>query len=511
MAKIGLVDAQLVAVEELSKSENYRVLKQISNGMSRVLFNSNLSYDDFYKLIEDGMVEVRKLLGSAADDFMPLCEVTKRGLKTYFREINEGYKEKVKKSLDIEKIEKKRDTLIKKISSCKEKGKFNKVSAMDLELKMIDYPTETKKYVNTLLGNLETQLNNHIIDVDSYKEMRSSYDKLLKLGDTCLKFYGAEEKYYPNLYFLNKVQEDIREFLCYLFFERDGKTSESPNRFLMNFIGSVVLDFEHLLLLYNYLKFINYSNIMEVKGVLYYYAIEEYYRDIYPILDGNISIVLRDGMMEFYTQKYRGYNKRYFPIYIVPKGYDCYIFEPKNLAQHAFLTSEVEKNSSINSLVDRYIEAQEILRKKKNGIFFDFLNKDIENKLMSKIASDEFPLQHMNGEYSKVLLDEFLDRRKSYTDSVSLDCVSNLYNRIIKPYELEVLGSYIKQFCSNIAIVDLEKDIFIYYVSPERVAIAVKKDIDKDLLSEIFDSRFFALLEKEEFPLLEDIIEGKYL
>ena len=65
---------------------------------------------------------------------------------------------------------------------------------------------------------------------------------------------------------------------------KNGNPNESPNRFLMTYDGEVKADFEHMLLLYNYLKSVNYTKLNEIKGVLYYVAIEQFFRDLSPFM-----------------------------------------------------------------------------------------------------------------------------------------------------------------------------------------------------------------------------------
>ena len=53
--------------------------------------------------------------------------------------------------------------------------------------------------------------------------------------------------------------------------------------------------------------------------------------------------------------------------------------------------------------------------------------------------------------------------------------------------------------------------VYIYYVSPERIAIAVREDVTDDMLSEVFDKKFLDNLKVVSKPTLKDIVFGEYL
>ena len=89
--------------------------------------------------------------------------------------------------------------------------------------------------------------------------------------------------------------------------------------------------------------------------------------------------------------------------------------------------------------------------------------------------------------------------------------MTDMYSRVVKPYALEVLGSYVRTYCYNLANLKDKKMIYIYYVSPERIAIAVREDITNDMLLEVFDRKFLDNLKEITKPTLKDIVFGEYL
>ena len=162
-------------------------------------------------------------------------------------------------------------------------------------------------------------------------------------------------------------------------------------------------------------------------------------------------------------------------------------------------------------MVSRYKLAQDEMKRTKNGIFFSFLDKDLENRLLPKLITNDFPLNEMDGKYKDLLLEEFEERRKIFGYSDSFNVMINMYSRVVKPYALEVLGSYVRTFCSNLNNLADKKSIYIYYVSPQRIAIAVRDDINDEILRDVFDEKFISNLTLLKKPILDEIVSGKWL
>lgn len=512
MAKKDTQDFRVDFIEAIGRTENLRVLRNISSNMTRYSYTFNLNNAELTSILELGVKEIRKLLGSSANSFLPLAKIKETSPQTYFEKIANGYKEIESKQRNIIELDKKVQDLESRISKCKEKGKLDKLKEYELKLAAINYPNETITKIEVFMSELDNRLQEGMIDVEDYISIKKNYDRLRKSANETIKIRNGIRDT-DNIVFLNKMQEEVRHFLCYLFFERTGKMSESPNRFLSCFDGEAKIDFEHLLLLYSYLKSIKYSNIKEVEGVLYYFALEQFYRDVSPFLLKRefIGINLKDSPTEFYSEKYQGYTRKYISAFLLPDGYRGYIFEPANLAQQSFIAAINGENLTIDTMMDRYKKAQEFMKQTDKGIFYSFLNKDLENRLMYQLITEDFPLNEMDGEYKIPLLEEFEDRRKTFGDSESFNVMTNMYMRVVKPYALEVLGSYVRTFCGNLNNLKDKSMIYIYYVSPQRIAIAVRNDVTDDMLKEVFDEKFINNLIKIEKPELKDIVLGDYL
>ena len=512
MAKKDAQDFRVDFIEAVGRTENLRVLRNISSNMLRIPYTFNLNMSDVNDYLDEGLRIIKKLLGKSANSFLPFESISETSPQSYFGKIAKGYRELEEKEKSISDLNRKAHELELKISKYKEKGKFDKAKEYELRLSALNYPKETLTKIDSNLEDLDNRFQNSNIDEDIYVEMQKNYNKLSKIAKESLKIReGTKET--ENILFLNKMQEGIRRFLCSLFFKKYGKMSDSPNRFLLCFDGETKIDFEHMLLLYNYLKFINYKDIHYVKAVLYYFALEQFYRDVSPFLLKRefVGINLKDSPTEFYSEKYSGYCHAYIPAFLVPEGYRGYVFEPKNLAQQSFIAAINKENLTVDSMVSRYKLAQDEMKRTKNGIFFSFLDKDLENRLLPKLITNDFPLNEMDGKYKDLLLEEFEERRKIFGYSDSFNVMINMYSRVVKPYALEVLGSYVRTFCSNLNNLADKKSIYIYYVSPQRIAIAVRDDINDEILRDVFDEKFISNLTLLKKPILDEIVSGKWL
>lgn len=512
MAKENEQDFRVDFIEAIARTDNLRTLRNISANMQSIPYYFNLNNADINDILDKGIKTIRKLLGTSANSFLPLEKIKCSSPQSYFERIAKGYKEIEIKERNLKDLDKKVYDLEEKIQKSKQKGKLDKCKEYELKLACIKYPTETIEKIDTIMEDYDIRLKNAEIDISEYMDIKKSYDKLRKVANNTIKIQNGT-KDTSNIAFLNKIQEDIRYFICYLFFEREGKVSESPNRFLNTYDGETKIDFEHMLLLYNYLKSIKYKDIKEVEGVLYYYALEQFYRDISPFLIKRdfVGLILKDSPTEFTSDKYEGYNRKYIPMFLVPKGYRGYIFEPKNLAQQSFIAAINKENLKIDTMVSKYKNAQDYMKTKNSGILYSFLDKDLENRLMPTLLTEDFPLNEADGEFKDALLREFQERRNIFGKSGSVNVMTDMYKRVVKPYMLEVLGSYVRVFCSQLNNLKDKEMAYIYYVSPQRIAIAVREDVSDEDMRNIFDEVFLKNLELITQPDLKDIVEGKCL
>lgn len=511
MAKKDVQDFRIDFIESVARTDNLKILRSICGQMESYPYKLNTTNAEVLEIVEQGIKRVKTLLGGEAKSFQPLQKISKMSVQSYFEKIAKGYKELEENKKAHERLEKQRNDYRVKISKYRQKGKLDKVKEFEYKLFCVEHPKENLEKIFESIEVLEQKKLIGAVDEYEYKEILKELKKAKKVSEEALKTFATMETT-ENISFYNSVQTDVRHFLCYLFFKKTGASNISPNRFLMTYEGEVIVDFEHMLLLYNYLKSVNYENIKEIEGVLHYTAIEQFYKDLSPFLLNRINgIYLKQSPTEFYSEKYEGYIRRYIPYYLKPEGYRAYIFEPDNLSQQSFIAAIDNKDLTVDTMVLKYKNAQSIMKGRKDGIFYTFLNSDLENRLMKKLVTGAFPLDEMDGEYKDLLLNEFKNRRYIFGASDSVEVMTDMYSRVVKPYALEVLGSYVRTFCYNLVNLKDKDMIFIYYVSPERIAIAVRDDVTDEMLKEVFPENFIKKFKETKKPTLKEIVYGEYV
>jgi len=311
--------------------------------------------------------------------------------------------------------------------------------------------------------------------------------------------------------FMKFIDEELIYYFGYNMFDGEGHVSESPNRFLFNYLGKIKLDYEHLLLLYKYLKSEKSKNIHETEALLCYSMMIILGTELSVHTGSQYTLTINPTPTDFGVGKPYRYDCKYTASYLLPMGYRGYMFEPKNLNQQSLVSALDLDNLSVESMVGKFKEAQTYMKKRKNGVLFSFLSKDMENRLIPYIITSDFAINWMDGDYSKVLQDEYLDRRKKFGGSNSFEIMTNMYKRVVKPYNLEILGSYLRTFCSNLQNLEDKDSIYIYYLTPQRVGFAVREDITKEMLEEVFDEKFLSNLEEIKMPTLDDLLSGEYI
>lgn len=512
MAKMHSQDERVEFIETIGRTENIKVLRNIAFAMASRKYSANINMIDRANIFQQGMERIESLLGSAAVDFKPLQEMKKRKCDSYFDKVEKGISEIDKEKQIKQEIERICQDYERKIQGYKEKGKYDKAKDYEIRLNCVNHSEEMKQNLENSLSEYETKLLNKELDADSYLAIKKNCEKYLKICNTYIK--KRNKKNDDSLLFYKRMQEEIRNFICYLFFNRENSLSDTPNKYLSGYDGEIILDFEHVLVLYQYLKSVDYRNLNEIEAILTYYALEDYAVSINSLnqqYGKEKGIVLPDGPMGFVSQSIRNYMRKYTPFYLCPLGYNGYIFEPKSLFQQSFISAIDLNDLKLETMVSKYKDAQQFMSSRNKGIFFSFLDKDLENKLIPKLITSSFSLMDMDGLYSEQLLKEYQKRREVFGNSDGVDIMTNMFSRVVIPYALEVLGSYVRVYCDNLNKLRDKSMIFIYYVSPQRIAIAIRDDITDDMLSEVFEPSFINKLEKIEKPTLDKIVQGEYL
>ncbi len=510
MAKKGLQDSRVEFIEAVSRTENFKVLRSLVASISGKLINFNMKKSELDELENEAVCRIKELLGELSNDFYPLQEIEKTSVSTYFEKISKGFTNLSNEETYRLNLESKKSKISETIGKKRRAGDLSKVKELEIKLDILEKPEEWKEKIETNILQLNDRYRNNLIDTDSYSKYYDMYEKYLKECKKLIKDKKKEREKEENVGYYNTCQMKIRQFIGTKFLGDINTDSNDLFGLLSNYDGSMQVDFEHFLALYYYLKEKKYKNLRYIEGLLCYFAIERFVIDISPFFSYQNKLILKDNSTELISEKHQGYERGYIAYYLLPKGYRGYIFEPKNLAIQSFMAAIDTKVLSLDSMVEDYKKVRKEIEKREKGILFNFLNIEMENRLLPKLLNGDFNIEYMNGEYKRIFLEEYRDRRQTFGGMDSFKTMTDMYNRVVKPYSVEVLGSYIRNYCNKLAYLTDKEAIKIYYISAQRVGIAVRDDISKEMLKEVFDSKFIDILKEVRPILLEDIIFAKY-
>ena len=510
MAKKDLQDSRVEFIEAVSRTENFKVLRSLVSTISGKLLTFNMKKSELDALEEEALSKISDLLGDLSSEFYPLQKISETSVSTYFEKLSKGFNHLNEEEAYHFNLVKKKNKLEDEISKKRREGKLDKVKELEIKLEIMENPEEWKERIEENIFQLNQRYRDNLIDTDSYSQFYDMYEKYLKDCKKLIRDKKREKEKEENVEFYKNCQKKIREFIGKYFLGNINTDCLDIFSILSSYDGTMQIDFEHILLLYYYLKHKKYKKLKYVEGLLYYFGIERFVLDISPFFSYQNKLILKDNTTEINSERHPGYERGYIPYYLLPKGYKGYIFEPKNLAIQSFMAAIDRKSLSIDTMVDGYKIARQQIENRKKGILFSFIDIELENKLLPKLLNGDFNLECMNGEYKNLFLKEYKERRNVFGGMESFKTMTDMYNRVVKPYSVEVLGSYIRNYFTNIANLKDKDAIKIYYISAQRVGIAVRDNISDDMLNEIFDKSFINVLRKVNNITLEDIVFAKY-
>ena len=530
MAKKKLQDIRVDFIEAIGRTENLRILRSICDDIYKRKATFNISISEIENMFNEGYNKIKELLGDEVEYFTPMILMDAWTPMVYFKALSDGFskisdRDNKKLAQNRRKVE-----FESKLYKAKEKGKLDKADDFEKIIGCIKKPQEYFDKYTKILIELKESLEEGKIDDFSYKEYEKRFKKYIKEAKNALNILSLfdEDKELKGILSFDKknvlntfkskksialfigMEEAVRYYFSYPFFDRNKDAGLTYNKYLVSYDGDSKIDFEHVLVLYEYLKQIEYENLNEIEAVLIYTALEHIALYVLPNAMKSFEIYIKSSITDFTTDKLPCYIHNYSTAYLLPSGYKGYVFEPSNLNQQSFISAIDRSKLDVEMMVGRYKEAQEYMRNRENGILFEFLPKDLENKLLPNMVTADFPIQYMNGVYSKSLLDEMIERRDIFGGESS-EAMTTMYMRVVKPYNLEVLGSYIRTFCNKLSLLKDKEMIYIYYVSPQRIGIAVRDDVDENMLSEVFEERFLKTLKEVKAPTLNEFLTGVYL
>lgn len=488
-------------ISSIGMSENLIAVKRVCRQIESRCIHFDVQDSFLEKLLLQGMKEVKSLISE--NEKFPITSLLKsKGTKKFFDELVRGKKdiEGISKLSDSEQT--KRENFESKIKKLKNKGDFEEASKWEYQLASFNNPDEYIKFYSSEITKIEKQgiTENNLKD---YEDAVEEFKRLTRIRER--RYKNSE-----SFDFVKLLDYDLREFIGELLFKKDGSNSQSEERFLRTYYGDMVIDFEHILLLYLHMEKTGHPHLNTIKGILYYKALETFYSEVKQIKDSKTYNALIKpsfdvGADTFAWKRFPQYMRKYMLYFMQPKDYDCYYIEIPNLAQLGFLMSrEIDGKLDYSTMIEKFSKAKSIISKRKYGIFFKFLTKEQENALLPYILTENFPMWHMDGSFKDDLVEGFITRQQKWYNDV------DMYNRTIKPYSLDMIGSIIYNKLSNLENL-VDKDLaYIYYVSPQRIGIAIKNGLEDYYIDEIFGEAK-AMLKKVTKPKLEEIVFGELL
>lgn len=276
------------------------------------------------------------------------------------------------------------------------------------------------------------------------------------MADECADLYlkrdGKELKYSPTA-----VKKYLREVLDTDFY------------YLQDVRGSIHYDIPHLMIASEVLKskgkIEDSDRVLGVCNIINANAIGENLETMYN-RGKPLKITLNLSTLE--STKYPDYNRRYMAKLTVPNGYDCYIYEPKFIAQYALLSAVFGVSyDNLDNYVGLNSDGTE-----KQGLLMQYIPQSMENQFFSTIMS--FDIKRLDGYFGL----RFLNLYSALQERAS---VGGVYCHNIIPAMAELMANaFYIPFKHDLAQLSLltERDCFINYATLNRLAFCVPQGYD---------------------------------
>lgn len=518
MAKLRDYDSRAYMIDRLSGSDNMSYMRNAGYGIDNCEKDLMLSIEELKDFLYDGVKVMEQLFGSAVTSFEPYNIMQEMEIRTFFSKLFDGYKKVEDKNTEhidyISKLEKAEYELSDALLKHNFKKEFEANFALDC-LKKSEYMHE-KKLENEAIVNGELEVEPAVYEeaVEMHKFYKK-YKEYISLGE---KEPIVLEEVDEDVKFYVKIQNMITSYVLNMFLKGEyfENLHTSPVRYLMDYSGGIKVDYEHLFLLYEYLKSVKNSKARAIEPVLCYYAICRFYFDCNYTIKKRVqgSISFRVSNTTFNSLKYRAYEHSYYPAIFQPRGFRCYTFEIQNLAQRVYLASYDKDNISVENLIDKFNETKKTLNRRTKGLLFPFLQKEDENNLMPFMLNGSFPINEMTGSFSEFLKTEYKERRENFNIAEAGDLLTDMYSRVLKPIALDILGSFLARCCNKFKVVDgsvYPTFPFIYYVSAQRIGFAIPESMSEEEMKKCFKVDVSDIIVPCKVPTFKEVWDNKIM
>lgn len=236
-------------------------------------------------------------------------------------------------------------------------------------------------------------------------------------------------------------------------------------RFFEDINGEIILDIEHALLFFYWLKAQNHPQLQYALGIVYFIAghqLDDEFAQISKVAPKNrIEPLFELSPTLFRWKRCNFVLRKYMLALTKPEGYTTFSYEMPNVNQIAYL---LFKGMDIGSARNQLENAQ-------GGLFYTYLPRDVENMLLPSILGGEFAFPCMDGYYAQTLISDF----KAISSDVAVSQVYNVYTQNVKPILVDIMGRMLlgitEEINSNQAVGT--SDVEFYHISPSRLGIKV--------------------------------------
>lgn len=411
------------------------------------------------EILKEGVAYIENLVGD--DPNFTICGmIREQGVMSFFRNIYKDKRELDRSKLRERILEKEKTDIHKRIGRAEKKGKFKEVEDMKLDLYLLEHPEEVKgmleKHIETLGGQKKSK---------EYKEIKKKIDELDRDIRIKKDFWGIGEEY-------EGINYDLREYLGKAFYR--VKKSQNVLRYLDNFYGDIMMDYEHLHLVEKYMERHKIEGKEKVEAAKCYKMLEGFYMGTRQMQEatarGMVKPHFDTNADAFDWGRMPHYKKKYMMYLTLPKGYVGYYLEPVALGQTGYRMAKLYEELDYSRIKERFKEARSEITERKRGLFYEWLTLEEESKILSYILCMDFNMTFMEGPYSKDILEDFIIRNRVFPNGR----MSNLYDRLVKPYSLDMMGSLLNNKLKP--FIEDNKMGHIYYITPERIGVALKEE-----------------------------------
>ena len=311
---------------------------------------------------------------------------------------------------------------------------------------------------NVLITNRYPAMKAEKLD-DLFK--KSVHQTMIKasLGADETKDFGGDLYLGGNTFNDSMVKQYIREILddCY--------------SYLQDINGKVLWDMPHIFiasyaLQYKYARFHDSTKVLAAGLLLNS-------KDIVPTIAALLKNRGKRIKLGFnystYDCKKCDYSKKYMMYLTIPNGYNCYLYEPHNIAQIAFLMT---LGMNVND-VGNYIGSN------KNGLLIGSIPQSVETSVSDTIFRNR--VLKLDGFFGNQFLDRYTQAIRNKNFIVEGYNPSFYYYESIIPTMCKLMDSafyqgYLHDINSNLDLT--EEECFINYITPTCVSVCIRKDLD---------------------------------